>query len=327
MRWSDLQRARATPRRSALLFLTDRCPVGCAHCSVDSRPESPTIRDFATFERLVLGLAAEPELEVIGISGGEPMLERRGLTLAIERLTRPGRSLVLYTSGVWAREELPSWMDAALRAFDTVVLSTDRFHRPGVSVERCALAARHVSTRAHWLVLQVLDEAGEQERGAELLERALGAGWRASAEIVAVSLLPYGRAAGMMPAAGALALGSCPPCDVLQSPVVRYDGVVSACCNERISMGEGPERLRRRAVDADGLSRALAELREDPLLRLMAACGPAGVVEHPRLASLAEAPVQSLCEACWRLAEVAPPASDPLFRLMGLSIPPPGGHR
>ena len=68
---ADIDAIRAQRQRSALLYLTDRCPVGCAHCSVGSRRDGPGISDFGLFTEIVDGLAASPALAVVGLSGNE----------------------------------------------------------------------------------------------------------------------------------------------------------------------------------------------------------------------------------------------------------------
>src|SRR5438309_11102932 len=98
--WREIEEIRRTRGRSTLLFITDRCPVGCAHCSVDSRADSPSITDFELFEQIVDAICARPEVRVVGISGGEPFVERRGLTVAAHKVVDAGKDLVLYTSGV-----------------------------------------------------------------------------------------------------------------------------------------------------------------------------------------------------------------------------------
>src|SRR3954447_20648827 len=96
--FAEVEAARSDRGRSVLLFITDRCPVGCAHCSVDSRADSPSISDFDLFEQIVDAICARPEVDVVGISGGEPFVERRGLALAARRVADSGKALVLYTS-------------------------------------------------------------------------------------------------------------------------------------------------------------------------------------------------------------------------------------
>ncbi len=108
-------------------------------------------------------------------------------------------------------------------------------------------------------------------------------------------------------------------CHALAAPVVRYDGIVSACCNERVIVGWGPERLRRAGSSAVEINQALSDLRADPLLRVIHGMGAGYVTEHPGFADLAEREFASICELCWaaqsRVAESGTDA-DPLLQAM-----------
>ena len=152
LKLAELEQIRRTPGLSVLLFLTDRCPVGCAHCSVDSRADSPTITDFELFQQIVDVLCTRPELQVVGISGGEPFVERRGLTLASRQLVAAGKDLVVYTSGVWATgSETPDWIRRVLRSSSCAFLSTDAFHAAALADERFVRAARACLRDAVWV--------------------------------------------------------------------------------------------------------------------------------------------------------------------------------
>lgn len=189
--------ARATPGRTILLFLTDRCPVGCAHCSVDSRNDSPTISDFEVFENVVSALC-DSAADTIGISGGEPFVEKRGLTYATERLAEAGKRIVPYTSGVWASRRVPpEWVRAVIKRCSTVVLSTDAFHERSVNEERFQRAAGAIAAEGAWIIVQALDMDGMAQRARELLNEVFGADTASYAEVKPIRPLPYGRAAGL----------------------------------------------------------------------------------------------------------------------------------
>lgn len=66
----DVQQYRySLPSRAALLYITDRCPVGCAHCSVSAEPMSASPDNAAVFSRVLDAIAKLP-LDLVGISGG-----------------------------------------------------------------------------------------------------------------------------------------------------------------------------------------------------------------------------------------------------------------
>jgi organic radical activating enzyme len=318
--WREIEEIRRAPGRSTLLFITDRCPVGCAHCSVDSRRDSPTITDFALFEQILDWLCAQDGLEVVGISGGEPFVERRGLALAARRITDSGRRLVVYTSGVWAkRPEPPAWIAEVLDRSSTVFLSTDAFHAEGVGDGHYAHAARAVAAAGAWIVVQVIDAEPMVDQARSLLREAFGARYEDFAELRPIAPLTAGRGADVFTRTDSAPGHAFAPCAMLASPMIRYDGVVTACCNESVIMGWGPPRLRRRAGSRAEIAEAMGAFRADPLLRAIGGVGPGALTAHPRFADLAEREFTSICDLCWKLcdrtAEDAEP--DPLVEAIG----------
>jgi organic radical activating enzyme len=312
--WREIERIRHERGRSTLLFITDRCPVGCAHCSVDSRRDSPTISDFALFGEIVEWLCAQP-FEVVGISGGEPFVERRGLSLAARRLHESGKRLVIYTSGVWAkRADTPAWIRDVLDRSTTVFLSTDAFHAEGVDDGHYVRAARAIAAAGAWIVVQVIDAGDMVKRAAALLERAFGARWEDFAELRPLTPLTAGRGKDVFTRTDRMPGHAFQPCSMVASPMIRYDGVVTACCNESVIMGWGPPALRRRASSRAQLGEAMEAFAADPLLRAVGGVGPGALTSHPRFADLADAEFTSICDLCWKLFDrtADDPAPDPV---------------
>ncbi len=302
--WDEVEAARRTPGRAALLFLTDRCPVGCAHCSVDSRRDSAAITDFRTFTEIIEGLAAAPALDVIGISGGEPMTERRGLAFAAHRLASAGKRVVIYTAGVWATSpDPPEWISGVLRSAACVVLSTDSYHSAHIPARRFACAARAIDRSGANLVVQTLDDPRELAAAHDLLTISFGVSWPQHAEISQVPPLPHGRGAGLFPAAA-------PPhrmgaqfgtCTVASAPVLRYDGRVSACCNEAVVMGAGPAALRRSVRTRADVVKVFTDLAASPYLTTIATAGLGPLTALPPWRALATKRFPSVCALCWRM--------------------------
>ena len=320
LRVEELLKDRYTPGKSVLLFITDRCPVGCAHCSVDSRRDSPTITDYPLFARLVDGICADESVRLVGISGGEPFVERRGLTLAMRRLSEAGKNVALYTSGVWARAgEQPAWIREILPLASCVLLSTDGFHAKTVDEARFASAARAIAAAGVPVIVQVLNRPAEVDEAKRLLTAAFGGGWAEFADLSYIEPLPYGRGAGVFdrpPARPAAGLGAC---SLLTAPVVRYDGRVTACCNEPVIMGRGPDRLRATVTSGPGRAAALDAVRGDALLGAIATAGAGAVTAHPAYRHLAATPVRGLCDLCWRLQEATQaPLGDRGDRVLAL---------
>jgi organic radical activating enzyme len=294
--------------RLVTLVVTDRCPVGCGHCNVDSRADGETIEDFARYDEILAALAVETEIEVVAVTGGEPFVERQGLALATRRLTAAGKQVAVYTSGMWAAHaRVPGWIHDVLARCECVVLSTDRFHADAVGPETLIRAAREVIAAEAWLIVQVLDEGDAHKQAAELLNQAFGGRWDQHAEIAVVEPLRQGRGLGCFRPRERVVGHSFGACPQLATPTIRYDGVLVACANETVGLGLGPERLRQRFASADQLRAGLARLRSDPLVRVLAEAGFSTLVRHPKLRELGQERYEDRCGLCWKaLAELGP---------------------
>ncbi|MFI6318903.1 radical SAM protein [Nonomuraea sp. NPDC050556] len=279
LRLADIDRLRRTPGRTALLYVTDRCPVGCAHCSVAARPDSPRITDYALFAEVLGGLVHEPSLEAVAISGGEPFAERRGLVMAVEALTAAGKDVVILSSGAWPSAR---WVTGVLELTSTVILSTDTFHRATVDLARFRRAVAQARAAGCHVIVQVLSEAPDIP----------------GVEVNMITPLRAGRGRDVFGATRRYGVAELGPCALTASPTVRYDGVVTGCCNESVITGGGPRALRRTATTAEEVRAALTAFRTDPLLRAMGTVQPSDLV---RLAPTADARYTDICGLCWRL--------------------------
>ncbi|MCH7232166.1 radical SAM protein [Glycomyces sp. L485] len=285
---AECEALRRTPGATAVLFLTDRCPVGCDHCSVGSLPRSPRITDWNLFTGIVDELGSREGLQLVALTGGEPFAERRGLQLATEALTANGKTTAVFTSGHWAGPRIPLWIRRVLQATGTVYLSTDSFHAASVKPPTVEAAARAVLESDCTLVVQVAGSREEADRWADRIPEA---------EVHRVPILPYGRGRLLRQGMAERPVADLGACHLLNSPTIRYDGTVTACCNEEVIIGGGPDRLRRQATRPEELGGILDGLAADPLHRILRRTGPAA------LASLLTQDRATLCGACWTLQD------------------------
>jgi organic radical activating enzyme len=312
LKHQEVERIRLIRGGSMLLFITDRCPVGCEHCSVDSRGSSPTISDFDLFEEIVEWMCGQPQIKVVGISGGEPFAERRGLSLASQRFALAGKRLVIFTSGVWARTaRTPHWIREVLSDCSCVYLSTDAFHARMVEDSHLVRAAQAVAAAGAWLVVQILDHGDAVERVERLLHEAFGEAWPSWAEVNLILPLTSGRGASIFKRTAHVTGQNFGPCSLARSPMIRYDGVVTACCNENVIMGQGPQRLRQRARSRDEIGTAIQVFHDDQLLRVIGDAGLGVLTEHPRLNDLALQRFTTNCELCWKVMARMPNRDEP----------------
>jgi hypothetical protein len=299
--YADTARLRAVPGRSVLLYLTDRCPVECRHCSVGSVADGPRITDWPLFDATVAGIAALPGVEVVAISGGEPFVERRGLPRAVSAFRAAGHDVVIFTSGYWAPEhrEPAAWITDVLAQTATVFLSTDAFHDERIPISRFTAALRIIAAAGPHIVVQLLDEPATVDAATGALRAAFGDRWSEHAEINRITPLRRGRGRDLFRVTRLHEAREIGPCTLLGSPTIRYDGVVTPCCNESLITGAGPRALRQRVGSAPDVGAALTTLREDDVLRLIGSIGPAGLATLPGFESLAEGRYEDVCGACW----------------------------
>jgi hypothetical protein len=267
---------------------------------------------------IVNWLCSKVEIEVVGISGGEPFVERRGLMLVSSRLTDAGKKQVIFTSGVWAKSTTPCWIRDVLARCSCVYLSTDVFHSPSVGDARLIQAMDAVAAAGTWIVCQVLDHDGAVERAERLLRVAFGEQWAAHAELNCIVPLTNGRGANIFTRNTSLPGHAFGPCSLVASPMVRYDGLVTGCCNESVIMNLGPSRLRKRANSECDLSTAVQEFNADPLLEVIREAGLGALTKHPRFADLADERFTTNCELCWKMLYRLPEEarSDRLINVM-----------
>jgi hypothetical protein len=176
------------------------------------------------------------------------------------------------------------------------------------------------------VIVQVLNNAAEIEAAKQMLAEAFGQDWPRHADLSYIEPLSYGRGETVFarpPAQPADGIGAC---SLLAAPVVRYDGKVTACCNEPLIMGRGPDRLRRTVLTEGELAAALDAFRNDALLAAIGTVGAGALTAHPAYAQLASEQVRGICDLCWRLqdATAAPlgDRGDPVLALLPLLVRP-----
>ena len=309
----DIARLRSQAGRAAGIFVTDRCPVGCAHCSVDSRTDSPTITDFTLFKELLVGLAAQTSLEVVAITGGEPTVERRGMTLAIDILKGADKKIVLFTSGIWASARVPLWIRRALRQIDTVFLSTDNYHDAAVDKHTFVTAAQTIGESNCWIVVQTLDREPDHDLAKRLLIAAFGNSYTNYAEIVVSNPLPYGRGEQLFHIRDSIQGKAFGPCGLLSSPLVRYDGRMTACCNEKVIMGHGSSRLARKCNNSADVRDAFEYFHDDALFKVVRSIGFEALTTHPTFSGLSTISYPDICHVCWAANDLVDSTPDPLL--------------
>ena len=294
--------------------LTQKCPLRCAHCFVESGPERTEHARLDDFRRWIDSLVAAPSVEVVALSGGEPWSHPAALRYAVEACHRAGVYSMVCTSGFWAAtpEKAARLLDSFPRP-SAICLSTDVFHEPFVPLEQLRHAVEAAVQRDIEVMYQIVDDDPEHSEFMRRFEQEVGFDLVSRDQVYVVNLAAVGRAAEELalarPGGAAGDLEHIPdgPCPWLGAPWLHEDGVVCACSNLEVHetlqhplqlghLSETPFASMSAAADADHYVQALRIL------------GPRGLVD--------ELPVESwgwkresfagasVCDLCHSLARV-----------------------
>ncbi len=156
------------------------------------------------------------------------------------------------------------------------------------------------------MVIQVLNDKDMIDRVHSLLKKVFGEQFNDFAEINVVTPLTNGRGANVFVRNTEITGDAFGPCSLAMSPMVRYDGLVTGCCNESVIMNMGPSRLRKRIKTTDGLQNAVKEFHLDPLLKAISGPGLGILTTHPRFEDLSNMKFKSNCDLCWKILDRMP---------------------
>lgn len=297
----------APPARPYTLIVrtTERCEVGCNHCSINATPRG---RDAArTLIESVLPDARAAGVGLIHFSGGEPLLHA-DLEQFVRTAEENGLFVELTTSTWTKRSDNPILRIAALRqaGLQRVMLSYDAAHARQVDIGHYAEFMREALDQnievcacivewpgSEWTLERVRAECGERGCTVDQVD------W------CRIGLSVVGRAAGRHappaePEGSASVLAArCPY--VLTAPTLAPDGTVFLCPNL-----ESRSRLfRLGSVHEIPVGEILASLEASRFYRSLALHGPGRLLTLlGDQADGASMPVD-MCGACQRLLQEA----------------------
>lgn len=278
---------------------TERCEVGCDHCSIDARRDGMDLTS-ALLERALDG-ARSAGVGLIHFSGGEPLVNSRLEEFVAAALAR-GFETEVTTSTFTTKGEDTTDRVRSLRAagLARVMLSYDAAHARTVAIDQYArfmLEAQREGIETCAVVVEWPGAAWNVQRlKAECARRGVDVD---RVDWCRTDLSLEGRAARRyqtVPPSGCDA--RCPY--VLTAPTLRPDGVVQLCPNLQsrsrlFVIGD----VRERPLDA-----LLAEMLSSPLYRSLALLGP----HRAAMAMGLESPPADMCACC---RSVLAAAEDP----------------
>ena len=302
--------------RVIYISLTQKCPIRCRHCFVESEPTRKERIDIKDFRRWMDGIAANESTEVVIFSGGEPLSHPQALRYGLEVCAKAGIYSIMGTSAFWAKSAASARrLIDAYPPFGCLWISTDVFHEEFVPLHHLRYAVEAAVARGIDVAFQIVDDDPEnsgfmkrfeEEVGYDLVGRdqiyitALGMIGRAVKE-VAPPLVQLKRAGADFSRIADI------PCPWLGTPWLHEDGVVTACPNLLVHQDPfHPLRIGRMQDEDFGTISARAD--NDAYLQVLRVLGPRGMVENFPTEEWgwrrAAFKGSSICDLCHSLAAV-----------------------
>ncbi|MEU9272129.1 radical SAM protein [Streptomyces sp. NPDC048251] len=298
MRLAELMALRQRIVAGALVSLTERCPLSCAHCSTAATRRGRDL-DSAALLGFLRTFTPADRPDVLMLTGGEPLL-RPGLVIeaAVAARARGTRTAVL--SGAFFADggSLPPTVCEVARAVDHFSLSLDAFHERQVPRRNVfdvldALLGTGVAVSLHLLADGPADPYPD-EVGAQVRRR-----FGTDVPMLVGQVRPVGRGGTLRPLPRPPA-GPDPwaaaPCDMAAWPVVTTDGTVTACCNQDVADRRvRPGHLGLGDIRTTTWQTVRERAQASPMLRMIRTVGPV------HIATRAGLPAGGYCATCHRL--------------------------
>ncbi len=260
--------------KAAVLMLTRKCNMSCAHCSVASHPGISEEPSAETLRRTVMEMG-EAGVVAIQYTGGEPLIRHKILFELMELAhTRYGIGAAIVSNGFWgkkperAREFFHKLLSLGLAR---LTISYDRFHAKFMGPEPvCNIL--EVARQCQWPVnINVTRTASDSELG-ELLAPFTS---YENASFRFYDVQPVGEAEKLEEELRAQMDGFCSGCE---QATVCDDGRVAAC-NGPAYFEPDSSALILGKTNETSLSELLRHHDQDPILQTIRLEGPSKLRE------------------------------------------------
>lgn len=230
--------------------ITQKCPLRCRHCFVESAPERTEHVETSDFSLWMEGMVQTPSVKAILFSGGEPFSNPGALKIGLTKCHDAGKQAIVGTSAFWAttKEQAGKFLDR-YAGIDTLFISYDVFHEEFVSVESIRFAVEAAEERGIDVSFQIVEEWGTATEFTERFMATVDPENRRAGDVYIVPLGLKGRAAtdlnilanaGPHAGEGRHTMMSVQDtvCPWLGAPWVHEDGIVCACPNLEVHKAE-----------------------------------------------------------------------------------------
>lgn len=301
--------------RMVYISLTQKCPLRCRHCFVESGPDREEHADIEAYRRWIDGIIAKPDVEILLFSGGEPFNHSHALRYGLERCNAAARYSIVCSSAFWARTA-----DSAARfldkypTFSCLWISTDTFHEEFVPLSYVRNAVEVANRRGIFPVIQVVDEGEASNAFLVRLRDEVGADLIKDDQVYLVPLDSVGRARTELVALPNESRSTKPtwsnvrssPCPWLGTPWLHEDGVLCACPNlEVYKSAQHPLKLGN--LSETDFSSISSQAEHDDFIQALRVYGPRALVDSMPLQQWGWDPDslrgEGICDLCHSLAQ------------------------
>ncbi|WP_279581257.1 radical SAM protein [Fodinicola feengrottensis] len=210
MRLAEMMALRQVIGAGALVTVTERCPLSCAHCASAATLAGRQL-DATALLRFLSTFTAKCRPEVLMLTGGEPLTRPR-LVVEAARLVRSAGTRTAVLSGAFFAQGkgIPPSIREVARAVDHFSLSLDVFHEREVARENVFGALHDLLRSGVATSLHVVGTGPDDPYLAEVSEEVVARFWRGRTDVGqrAAPHRPRGRLGAPARAAGSHAGGA-----------------------------------------------------------------------------------------------------------------------
>ena len=294
----EILRARSVPGAGIFLCLTRQCPLSCAHCSTNSSINNTTSISNIDVLRFVRTFRESIAPSIVALTGGEPLM-RPFLVRDIAEIAKESGVHSYVISGMFfAREpRIPVHIEAALRSISHLSASIDQFHETQVPRSTVFEALAKIRDLGVSVSIQTV-AVEESDPYVDLLADEVREFFHDQVPMLVATLKPHGRAEEFyIESSGKDNRFGPSPCRFSSWPVVNENGIIVACCNQKVVDGPAPEHLSIGTLPQLTWGEVRSKVLESRILRELRTRGPCA------LALTANEQVTGFCESCLSLGK------------------------
>ncbi len=297
--------------RALYVSLTQKCPIRCRHCFVESGPTRKEHASLADYRKWIDQIASAKNLELVVFSGGEPFSHPIALRYGLDVCAQADCYSIVSTSGYWAKSR--SSADELLSSFSGVRclwLSTDVYHEEFVPLRFLRNATESAASLNIDVAFQIVDDAPDDSQFIDKFEREVGFDLVGPDQIYITPLTMVGRAAKELGSEGTTSdadVEQVPdiPCVWLGTPWLHENGVLCACPNLDVLQRRN-HPLQIGNLTHDDFESVSAQANTDLYIQALRVFGPRWVVENLPVErwgwERSEFRGQTICDLCHSLA-------------------------